>query len=620
MNQNFLKYLALWMPLLFAACSEETVINNEPDEMLPIKVQVSVPDPTTRTQLTENAGNLAWQWTDNDQLAVTDANGVNKGSLKLISFDNEQHTVATFEGTISSTLPNGDNQLNIIYTPQDPAAVSDTHDCDYSQQDGLFSSLKSRDVLVTTVTAKKTDTYVLIPSFSMSHCFSAGHFSLSFAGESPEISKVEVSGANVRNKAVVDLKNMTWTGTEGTITVNTSSADFYMTLIPADNIDMQFKAYAADGKEYEGSLGVTFNLASATYLRKDLGNGSYAGIPVEMTKVGGEEPDDDVVLPEGVGPTVTINGKKYKFVNGNLCYNVDTHTFGIHEKQTYYLYQPGKGVINKPNTYGSEYLGYDTIDMFSWGATGIGDYTQKPETICKVGGSDNENYVGTNYPFANEAALDNSNFTYLLKPVSMDNPEADFGYAYMITGRNKADTREYITPPLDAFQQLFVSGNLYRGCTIKGAGINGADVTGLIVIPNITLNDAKTLIQSIGCTYTSSISSLTPNSTGNSFNVEAIKLNNYDDLKKLNDALFFPIAGQGALSAENERPGYTSYSKTVGAYWSADGNSGSSTTAMAKRIYFSNKAGFYYNGKSSTNSVYSRHGKLSVRLLVEVTE
>ena len=616
MTSKALKYFVLGTPLFLMACSEESVVNNLPEEMLPVKVQVSVPVAATRTVLTETAGNLAWQWSADDWLAVTDANGMNKGSLKLISFDNEKHTIATFEGFISSSLPNGDNQLNIIYTADDPASLSDNYTCNYSQQDGLFESLKNRDVLVTSVSAKKTDTYVLIPSFSMSHCFSAGHFSLNFDGDTPAISKVEVSGANVRNQAVVDLKNVTWSGTEGTITVNTSSADFYMTLIPANGIDMQFKAYASDGKEYEGSLGVTFDLANATYLRKDLGNGSFAGIEISMSPV---QPEEPVVLPEGVGPTVTINGKKYKFVDGNLWYNVDTYSFGVYEKQTYYQYQPGKGVINKPSTYGSAYLGYDTIDMFSWGATGIGDYTQKPETICKVGGSDNENYIGTNYPFANEAALSNSSFINLLNPVSMDNPEADFGYAYMITGRSNSDTREYITPPLDAFKQIFGSGNVIQGCTIKGAGINGADVTGLIVIPDITVNDAKTLIISIGCNYTSSITSLYHNNNGNTFNVEAIKLNSYDDLKKLNNALFFPIAGQGSLSSENERNGYTSYNKAVGAYWSADGNQGSSTSANAKCLYFANKAGFFYNG-GSNNSSYSRHGKKSIRLLVEVTE
>lgn len=606
MNQNFLKYLALGTPLLLAACSEETVINNEPGEMLPIKVQVSVPELTTRTQLTENAGNLAWQWTDNDQLAVTDANGVNKGSLKLISFDNQQHTVATFEGTISSTLPNGDNQLNIIYTSQDPAAVSGTHDCDYSQQDGQFASLKNRDVLVTTVTAKKTDAYVLIPSFSMSHCFSAGHFSLSFAGETPEITKVEVTGANVRNKAVVDLKNMTWTGTEGTVTINTTSADFYMTLIPADNVDMQFKAYASDGKEYEGSLGVTFNLANATYLRKDLGNGSYAGIPVEMTSTQPEEPKED----DTVGPVFTINGKKFKFTRGNLAYNRVSDTWEILEKQTYYI---GEGGVATNSSVGTT---KETIDLFSWGANGLED-AQSPILMRAQGweSSYNGSYFPTTVSSSNRSITNlwDNEFVY------------DWGRAYMEKGRSSKDKRQYITPSMEVMKSV-ISSTFANGCTVKGAGMNGEDVTGLIIIPEITsLDDAKDLINNTdGAVYKSTMKKLTENSTQTSFTYGNITLDNYNILKELNNALFLPAAGKQNLNSGNvyKSSGY-------GYYWYA---TSMTSGTNANNLYFygntkstSNNGFFHYSwvsgGAENSNNAWSgRDQKMAVRLLVEVTE
>lgn len=594
------KYIlpALAIPFLLAACSEDTVINSQPEEFLPIRVQVSVPEATTRTVLTETGGNLAWQWSENDQLAVTDANGVNKGSLKLISFDNETHTLATFDGSISSTLPNGENTLNILYTSDDPTSISGSYQCDYSEQDGAITSLKNRDVLVSSVVAKKTDDYVLIPSFIMIHCFSAGHFSLSFDGETPEISKVEVSGVNVMNSAEINLKDGSWKSSEGTITITPGASDFYITLIPANGVDMKFKAYGKDGKEYEGTLDVTFNLANAVYVRKDLGNGSYSGIEVNMNPVQPEEPAVD----DTVGPVFTINGKKYKFTRGNLKYTLPSTPTGtgvwtILDEQTQFVNAGGLGTDANFTSLGTT---PNEIGLFAWGATGLED-ARKPWAVRFQGLE--QSLTGDYWPSNGTTSTNGST-----KDLWDNDYVYDWGRAYMESGRDANDNRQYITPSLDQFKELFTNS------FVQGATVNG--VKGLLCIPGVkTLEDAKTLINNTeGASCLSYMRSANHNSTGNTTTYKNITITDYDALKKLNDAVFFPAASKRNLSS-----GKVYNSDDLGWYWSAKTES----TTNGYNLYFNcsgeSSGGFFYNGGSNSSSM-GRFNQMAVRLLVEVTE
>ncbi len=575
----------------------------------------------TRTELVENAdGNLDCHWKSTDKLIVATLSGEKLGELPLVP-DADNASVATFKGDIEYA---GQERLNFIYPANSTSEADGSSTVSVAKQTGTLAGLTDQDVLTATAEVSAFDEGAKADLGVMDRKIAFGRFRLSYPSgvDAAEAATITVSGPGVKTSATLSWSgDMDFAPSDGegavSISVADASAEFFMAVIPGQGIEPTFSVTLSDGTSYTGSLSPR-DWEKGEYVLKGNADGSFSTLAVEMTKVGGEVVEG---LPQGVGPVVTINGKKWQFVDGNLWYNVDTEQYGIYEKQSYYVYQFGKGVISKPNTYGSAYLGYDTIDHFSWGATGIGDYTQDPQTICKRGGTDTdgEKYTGIYYPFVDDSAVPNAGFINLLKPVSMDLWEADFGYAYMITGRHPSDDRQYITPPLDAFKQVFGSGNVIQGCTLKGAGIDGKDVTGLIVIPNMTVAEAKEKIKEIGCKYTSSLDKLNHNNVGNTFNVASITLNSCEDLKKLNNALFFPAAGQSSLSAEYDKKGYTSFSKAPGAYWSADANQGSSTVANGKRLYFSDKAGFFYNG-GSNNSSYSRHGKLSVRLLVEVKE
>lgn len=608
-------------PFMFAGCGQDVFEPAAGGNHRSISLTVTAAkDASTRTTLAENAdGDLDCRWQKGDYLIVARPDGTKIGELGLQP-DADNAAVATFRGTVEY---GGEEKLNFIYPGTNTTAGENASTVTLAEQSGTVAGLTGQDVLTATAQVSAFEGGAKADLGVMHRKLAFGRFRLSF----PEgVDAKEAARITIGGTGLAAVANLSWAGdmtleTSGVgmdmaVDVDDASADFYLALVPQPGIEPKFTVTLSDGRSWIGGL-VARDWFSGEYVRKDNGDGTYGAVTVAMTEVGGDAED----MPQGVGPVITLNGKKWQFVDGNLWYNVDTEQFGIYAQQTYYDYKFGKGVINKPATYGSAYLGYDVIDHFSWGATGIGDYTQNPQTICKIGGtnSDRENYSGIYYPFADQSAASNSSFTNLLKPVSMDRNEADFGYAYMVTGRKSSDTREYITPPLDAFKQVFATGNVVQGCTIKGAGIDGSNVTGLIVIPGMTVAEAKARIAEIGCKYTSSIGTLYHNNGGSTFNVTAVTLNSTDDLKQLNNALFFPTAGTGSPCAELEKSGYTSFSKTAGSYWSADANQGSSTTANGKRLWFSDKSGFFYNG-GSNNSSYSRHGKLSVRLLVEVPE
>ncbi len=604
-------------PLMFAGCQQDNLGIDQPRR--PVSMTATVAGGgLTRSTLEENtAGNLDCHWQEDDKLIVATLSGQKLGELALVP-DATDASRASFKGDINYA---GEEQLNFIYPGKNTGETDGASTISVAAQAGTLAALTDQDVLTATTEVRIFEGGAKANLGVMARKLAFGRFRLTFPSgvNASEAAVITVAGTGVKTSATLSWSgNMPFEAAAGedviSVSVANASADFYLAVIPQAGIEPTFSVTLADGSSYAGKLPAR-HWTAGEYIRTDDSDGTFSAKTVEMTKTGGETEG----LPQGVGPVITLDGRKWQFVDGNLWYNVDTEEYGIYESQAYYIYKFGKGVINKPATYGSAHLGYDKIDHFSWGATGIGDYTQDPQTICKIGGNYSENYSGIYYPFVDQSAASNMSFTNLLKPVSMDLREADFGYAYMITGRHPSDNREYITPPLEAFKQAFGNDHVLQGCTINGAGIDGNDVTGLIVIPNITVAEAKTKITEIGCKYTSSLGNLNHNNGGNTFNVTAITLNSCEDLKKLNNALFFPAAGTGNPNAEKEKSGYTSFNKTPGSYWSADASQGSSTTANGKRLWFSDKGGFFYNG-GSNNSSFSRHGKLSVRLLVEVKE
>ena len=574
------------------SCSEKLSDGGSPAlESAHVTVYAAKGDTETRSLLSEENGNLKCEWTDGDQLLVTDANGSVKGTLNLT--DKE---AGKFEGDL---LLSGDGKVTLKYfhfgTGTDLAKVSQEYGFDISSQDGSIGSLGKYDALSTQAEISVIDGRAYPEgTLRLERHFSFAHFTLKLPeGVTVSGEPVTISGDNVITKATLGLANRTVTGqAAGSITVNQGSNSFYVNLIPANSVAPVFTV-TIGGKEYTGSLSAR-DIAAGRFIRKN-DSGNNTGVTVDMTVSGGDDPAKD----DTVGPEFEINGKKYRFTSGNLYYNTKTGEWGIHERQTDFTNAGGLDLKD-----GSVEKNPELIGLFAWGATGLED-AQKPTTLKEAAWQ--QTYDGHHFPSTTQnlnssiQSLWNHDYVY------------DWGLAYMESGRAKDDDRQYLTPSAAIFTELMNCG-FVQGATIKGAASDGSAVTGLIVIPDVkTLNEAKDFINSVeGATCKSSMMDLS--NAWKRVYYQNIILDSYEVLKKLNDAVFLPAASKRNLTSS------TVYnSNGDGWYWSSTGSQTNGYN-LSFRDNNNNGGGWlsYSGGKDTTHSSMGREHQMAVRLLVEV--
>lgn len=600
---------------LAGGCQQQDIEGIDNGSEVNLSVEVSKPylDSSTRTALTENnKGNLDCVWTANDNLVVTDLSGVQKGILTLMNgYANKDHGL--FDGTVSG-VGDGEQTLNFYYLGVNNLGhVAGTNrTLDFSSQRGSEASLGDNDLLSASCKVNVDGKSAYAENISLLREVAFGRFQLNLPEGVDAVGKtVTVKGENVYSSATLTYANGGLTSVEGNISVTVQPGnEFFLTLIPGQDgaaITLNFEV-TVDDITYTGTPGQRV-WKKGEYVRQDLGNGSYAGIPVEMTKVGGEEPEP--VFDDTVGPTITIDGKKYRFLKGNLYYNTKSKEWKIFEKETYYL--NAAGVSTDYSTSGTP----EEIDLFPWGATGLSN-AKRPDYI-RHGWAGEYTLAGSNWPSSNTGTMDlagNANIIDLWKSYGDEtNPVYDYGYAYMLNGRPDGDNRTYRTAPLEAY--AYICNQEYsfsQGCTIKGAGLNGEDVKGALIIPGITtVEEAKAKITEVGGTPGNLVKlDVTVNNAGFDF---YITLPDYESISKLN-AMFFALAGSSNWATKQQ------LSTNCGAYWTKDAAKGSSTDANAYCFFFrksSSASEFHWvvgrNGVSVT-----RRTQNSVRLMVEVTE
>ncbi len=608
---NFIRLdiiLAACMSLLVSCGNEHSVVAPEANS---VKMTVDLLRPgmgnLTRTDFSENAhGDLECVWSKGDRIVVTTTDGSKVGELTLLD-DYAYNRQGRFDGTLTG-LNEGENTLKFFYIGNRETDENDkTVIYDLSEQDGILSSngelvsVGANDCLFSEeAVVFVTDGHAYVENISLARCVSYGRFLLSLPdGISAEGQQVTVSGANVASSGVFSFTTGSFTPTVGDVKVTVGNGnEFYMTILPREGITPEFNI-KLDGKTYTGRLDPR-NWTANEYVRKDLGEGNtprYSGQPVDMTI----KKDDETTGPETVGPAIEYDGKKWRFVVGNLYYNTNTGVWGIHPNQAYFTDAGGIDYAGATKLTSPELIGH-----FAWGATGI-ENAQKPTTI-KMNQWD-KTCGGSYWP---STGSNNSS----IKDLWLNDGVFDFGEAYMRSGRLADDKRTYRTPRKEMFEALF-NNYFIQGCIIKKAGIDGSDVHGLIVLCGISKNDkegAKNLIKEKGGSYNTSYMNtlVNHNNQGNTFDYNAITLESIDMLKNL-DAIFFPAANGSNLN------GGTIY-KTDGRgyYWFA----ATSSTTNATNLYFAggyDKAyGFFYNGNSGSSS--SINQQKAVRLVVEVTE
>ena len=289
MKKNIFVYAASLLFLGLGACSEEQEYAPQNDGIVKLTVYAAKGDTETRSLLSEENGNLKCEWTDGDQLLVTDANGSVKGTLNLI--DKE---AGKFEGDL---LLSGDGKVTLKYfhfgTGADLAKVSQNYGFDISSQDGSIGSLGKYDALSTQAEISVIDGRAYPEgTLQLERHFSFAHFTLKLPeGVTVNGEPVTISGDNVITKATLGLANRAVTDqAAGAITVNPGGNSFYVNVIPAASVTPVFKV-TINGKEYEGSL-KTRDIAAGKFLRKNDSNDS--GVIVDMTE---PQPDEDPSNP-----------------------------------------------------------------------------------------------------------------------------------------------------------------------------------------------------------------------------------------------------------------------------------------------------------------------------------
>ena len=303
----------------------------------------------SRTAFNEADGSLACTWTSTDRIVLAATDGTKIGTLAIDPADAGKNT-ARFEGKIEVS---GEKQtMNFIYLGNltNAEAATSPVSYNYATQSGTLAGLADYDFFWQSaeVTLGASDAFATVAAMQRHIAF--GHFALKFPADAAWTGgDVSVSGSGLVTNATLAFTGVpAFSGEAGKIaTKATAEGDLYITVIPATT-DLTFTA-TVGGKTYSGKLPARTWKANE-YVRKNLGNGSFAGVEVAMTAEGG----NDGELNEYGEP---VNNPLAKWAKGNL-YRVDGLTNGISESETEngalyqwgrnYGYMDDKGIYSDP--------------------------------------------------------------------------------------------------------------------------------------------------------------------------------------------------------------------------------------------------------------------------------
>ena len=402
MKKNIFVYAASALLLGLGACSEELDYAPQNDGAVKLTVYAVKGDTETRSLLSEENGNLKCEWTDGDQLLVTDVNGSVKGTLNLT--DKE---AGKFEGDL---LLSGDGKVTLKYfhfgTGADLAKVSQEYGFDISSQDGSIGSLGKNDALSTQAEISVIDGRAYPEgTLQLERHFSFAHFTLKLPeGVTVSGEPVTISGENIFTQASLGLADRAISDkAAGTITVNPGNISFYVNLIPAASVAPVFKV-TINGKEYTGSLKAR-DIAAGKFIRKNDTNDT--GVIVDMTE---PQPDEDPSNPgntdhwggDNIDPAYEL-GTLTKVADAD-GWTVNVDIFGNGGFATYITYL-NNGIKNGLLTSGT-YAYY-----FQWGRW-LGFPTSCKNTHFNDGGSASGSYP-IKSQYLNGVNIDNTKLGYI---------------------------------------------------------------------------------------------------------------------------------------------------------------------------------------------------------------
>ncbi len=519
--------LAAGLSLSLASCTAD--IDNSlssPARDVQLSVTINRDGNNTRSILSEQGGDLVSTWEDDDLILVTDAGGNYLGVL-----GNETKSGSsseTFSGTITTTAT-GSTSLNFLYlgkkTESELKGLGSSVVLDYSSQGGTLDWISKNDFFSKTQSVEINNSVATINALTLERQIAFGHFSIDLDGATYSGQAITISGPGIYTQATVTATNgVTFSNANdsdsGTITITGGSADFYVTFLPKANDPMTptFSVTIGD-VTYSATLD-SRQWSPSEFVRAS--DGSAKAITLSAP-----EPAEPEVVTT-VGPTLTINGKNYRLMKGNLYFDTSTRTFGVFETQLEFVNKIGNNTSDSSTTpSGAPAI----VDLFGWGATGYQNARQ-PDYYTTLGGD----------YFPSTTSSDNSLST-------IRNTQFDWGYVYQLQVN---DGLTYLTPTSSEIAAIFAN-RYYRNATVLG-------VKGLLVCPVSTAAEAITWITNYGEYALTSLGTTYAN------DYTYIKITNEDNWSKMEEdgAIFFSGAGHFVT-------GTSAYSGDV-YYWSASGS------------------------------------------------
>ncbi|WP_301701667.1 hypothetical protein [uncultured Muribaculum sp.] len=565
--KNFLAAAAMLSAL--TSCNNDALDTPPSGKIVKVTAKASVDHgDDSRSALSEKNGSIAFAWSSDDRLLVTDESGT---ALGILDIDNAQS--GTFSGTLTG-LNEGRNDINIYHFGTSdalPASVADASSLlslDISSQEGKLTSLRNTDMMFASTSANVTGSEATI-SFTVTRSTGFAHYKLNFTdGTTLSGNRVTVSGTNLYNRCTFNLDGSIADKTSGDITVENSDGDIYLTIIPERDMALTFTV-TVDGNSYSGTLpSRTYN--ANRFFRKAQGE----GVEVTMNAV---KENDNTSSTEAtlIGPEITLGDNKYRFTGGNLFFNTKTRQWGVFGSQTEYVTKRG---WNEDTP--------EIIDLFGWGATGI-DNARQPQYW---------DADKTLYPSIQETENQDIN--------EIKATQYDWGTAY---GRQlSVDVHDgtYVTPTKDEWNTILSTFFIHPG-TVNG-------IKGLLILPcdNSDATKAKEILSTVGISQ-DDISSIKLGQT-DALDYTKIVLDSNNQLTAMN-SVFLPLAGYSSPFLNGEKnSGLTVY------YWASSGSyraAGSNKVANGYCVRIANE-----NLGSSDFSIseWARNYGNCVRLLKKV--
>lgn len=259
----------------------------------------------SRTTLEENGGDLTCLWEESDRVLIATADGTPAGVLSLR--DGAGQATATFTGQvdankISSATPNTYVYVHYFGTEVNPETVTTTYRHDFSTQPGTLESLSDYDYFRNTVNITLSgDVLTTNYTAKLSRVTAFGRFHLNFSDGAiltPD-AQVTVTGSFLHTVGNFDLKDQCTFDVPSTNTITTAidpaNGDIWLTILPASAPKTTSLTFTVTVGEttYTGTLAERQWKANE-YVRATLEDGTFAGIPVEMTPEKGGDDNGEV--------------------------------------------------------------------------------------------------------------------------------------------------------------------------------------------------------------------------------------------------------------------------------------------------------------------------------------